>query len=120
MLKDVLKEVNVEADKSEIPTKEQLKIVMEARRYDKQEYHKQFAKWLEEIYAEKGYKLTSKERIAVLEIETITQANKQELSAKAIEKLIQDVQNIKKCFYMIYIILTLLALLGLAIAIKSR
>lgn len=119
MLKDVLKEVEVEVDKTR-PTKEDLKKVMEKRRYDEKEYHKQIAKWLEEIYAEKGYKLTSKERIAVLEIEGITQATKDEVEAKAIEKLIQDVQNIKKCFYMIYIILTLLALLGLAIAIKSR
>lgn len=120
MLKDVLKEVEVEVDKSKRPTKEDLKQVMEKRRYDQKEYHKQIAKWLEEIYAEKGYKLTSKERIAVLEIGSITQATKDEVEAKAIEKLIQDVKNIKKSFYGVYIVLTLLALLGFALALKSR
>lgn len=119
-LKNVLNEVHEELDKREKPTKEDLKKVMEKRRYDEKEYHKQIAKWLEEIYAEKGYKLTSKERIAVLEIEGITQATKDEVEAKAIEKLIQDVKNIKKSFYGVYIVLTLLALLGFVLAIKSR
>lgn len=116
-LKNVL---NEELDKRKKPTKEDLKQVMEKRRYDEKEYHKQIAKWLEEIYAEKGYKLTSKERIAVLEIEGITQATKDEVEAKAIEKLFQDVKNIKKSFYGVYIVLTLLALLGFALALKSR
>ena len=120
MLKDVLKEVEVKVDKSKRPTKEDLKKVMEKRRYDENEYHKQIAKWLEEIYAEKGYKLTSKERIAVLEIEGITQATKDEVEAKVIEKLIQDVHNIKKCFYTVYICILMLALLGFVLALKSR
>ena len=119
VLKDVLKEVEVEVDKTR-PSKEDLKKVMEKRNIAEQKYHKQLSKWLEEIYAEKGYKLTSKERIAVLEIESVTMTVKDEVKAKAIEKLIQDVKNIKKSFYGVYIVLTLLALLGFVLALKSR
>ena len=118
--KNAIKEATEELSKGKKPTKEELKKVMKNRNYSEQEYHKEMCKWLEEIYKEEGYKLTSKERIGVLEVQSITQAVKDEVEAKAIEKLIQDVQNIKKCFYMIYIIITLLALLGLALALKSR
>lgn len=124
MLKDVLKE-EIEKQEEKIknlkePTLEETRQLFESRMFEHQDKHKEMAKQVEKIYAEKNYKLTQKERIAILEIMNIVDESKINIEAKAVEKLIQDVQNIKKCFYMIYIILTLLALLGLAIAIKSR
>lgn len=124
MLKDVLKE-EIEKQEEKIknlkePTLEETKKLFESRMFEHQDKHKEMAKQVEKIYAEKNYKLTQKERIAILEIMNIVDESKINIEAKAIEKLIQDVQNIKKCFYMIYIIITLLALLGLALAIKSR
>ena len=120
VFKNAIKEAREELSKGKKPTKEELKKVMKNRNYSQQKFHKEMSKWLEEIYAEEGYKLTSKERIGVLEVQSITQAVKEEVREKAIEKLIQDVKNIKKSFYGVYIVLTLLALLGFALALKSR
>ena len=124
VLKDILKE-EIENQEEKIknlkePTLEETKKLFENRMFEYQDKHKEMAKQVEKIYAEKNYKLTQKERIAILEIMNIVDECKLDIEAKAIEKLIQDVKNIKKCFYMIYIILTLLALLGFTLALKSR
>ena len=124
MLKDVLKE-EIEKQEEKIknlkePTLEETRKLFENRMFEHQDKHKEMAKQVEKIYAEKNYKLTQKERIAILEIMNIVDECKIEIEAKAVEKLIQDVRNIKKCFYMIYIIITLLALLGFVLALKSR
>ena len=124
VLKDVLKE-EIEKQEEKLknlkePTLEETRKLFDNRLFQYQDKHKEMAKQVEKIYAEKNYKLTQKERIAILEIMNIVDESKIDIEAKAIENLIQDVKNIKKCFYLIYICILLLALLGFTLALKSR
>lgn len=124
VLKDILKE-EIENQEEKIknlkePTLEETRKLFDNRMFEHQDKHKEMAKQVEKIYAEKNYKLTQKERIAILEIMNIVDECKIDIEAKSINKLIQEVKTIKKCFYLIYICILLLALLGFTLALKSR